>query len=133
VALFLILIVDHHWGSFALPRRLSCLIFQRMRLIPIHIQIIGNEIALKWNDEKESYLHFEKLRRACPCAGCGGEPDVMGHVIRPQVTYTPASFVLKSYQIIGGYALQPVWQDGHSSGLYSFDFLRRLTLGDVPA
>ena len=102
-----------------------------MRLIPTQIQIIGNEIALKWNDEVESYLPFEKLRRACPCAGCGGEPDVMGHVIRPQVTYTPASFGLKSYQIIGGYALQPVWQDGHSSGLYTFDFLRKLAAGNA--
>ena len=104
-----------------------------MRLIPTQIQIIGNEIAIQWNDGVESYLPFEKLRRACPCAGCGGEPDVMGYVVRPQVTYTPKSFEIKSYQIIGGYALQPIWQDGHSSGLYTFDFLRRLATGEPHA
>ena len=100
-----------------------------MRLTPTQIQIIGSELAIQWNDGKESYLPFERLRRACPCAGCGGEPDVMGRVARPQVTYTPASFQMKSYQLLGGYAFQPVWQDGHSSGLYSFDLLRQLATG----
>jgi DUF971 family protein len=104
-----------------------------MRLIPTNIQIIGNEIAFKWNDGEESYLGIEALRRACPCAGCGGEPDVMGRVIRPEVTHTPASFQMKSYQVIGGYAFQPVWQDGHSSGLYTFDFLRQLAKGETDA
>ena len=97
-----------------------------MRLIPVNIQIIGDELAVKWNDGVESYVACDTLRRACPCASCGGEPDVMGRVERPRVTYTPACFEMKSYQLIGGYAFQPVWQDGHSSGLYTFDLLRRL-------
>jgi len=104
-----------------------------MRLIPTNIQIIGNEIAFKWNDGEESYLPFEKLRLACPCASCGGEPDVMGRVVRPEVVHTPASFQMKNYQIIGGYAFQPVWQDGHSSGLYTFDLLRQLSKGEAHA
>ena len=104
-----------------------------MRLIPTNIQTIGNEVAFKWNDGEESYLPFEMLRRACPCAGCGGEPDVLGRLVRPQVTYTPASFQMKNYQVIGGYAFQPVWQDGHSTGLYTFDFLRRLAAGEAHA
>ncbi|MEI8340038.1 MAG: DUF971 domain-containing protein [Verrucomicrobiota bacterium] len=104
-----------------------------MRLIPTHIQTFGTELAIKWNDGEESYLAFEMMRRACPCASCGGEPDVMGRVIRPQVTYTPASFLMKSYQVIGGYAFQPVWQDGHSTGLYTFDLLRRLANGEMHA
>lgn len=97
-----------------------------MRTNPTNIQTVGNEIAIKWNDGTESYLVLEFLRRACPCAGCGGEPDVMGHVVRPSVTYTGASFRLKSYQLIGGYAFQPTWEDGHCTGLYTFDYLRRL-------
>ena len=97
-----------------------------MRLMPEDIQLIGNEVAFKWNDGGETFLPLEMLRRACPCAGCGGEPDVLGRVVRPTVTYTAQSFGLKSFQVIGGYAFQPVWQDGHSSGLYTFDFLRKL-------
>lgn len=100
-----------------------------MRLAPSNIQTIGDELAIKWNDGSESYFPLEFLRRACPCAGCGGEPDVMGRVVRPDVSYSPASFRLKSYQLIGGYALQPMWEDGHGTGLYTFDYLRRLQPG----
>ena len=54
-----------------------------MRLEPGNIQQIGNELAIAWNDGTESFLKLELLRRACPCAACGGEPDVLGHIIRP--------------------------------------------------
>ncbi|MFL6590529.1 MAG: DUF971 domain-containing protein [Chthoniobacterales bacterium] len=92
-----------------------------------NVQLIGNEIAIVWDDGVESYLERERFRRACPCALCGGEPDVLGNVSRPNVSYTPASFELVGWQIVGGYALQPQWADGHSTGLYSFQYLRRLT------
>ena len=98
-----------------------------MHLVPVDIQLAGDELAIRWNDAQESYLPLERLRRACPCAGCCGEPDVTGHVDRPHVSYDPArSFRLGSYGIVGGYAFQPVWGDGHSTGLYPFDLLRRL-------
>lgn len=97
-----------------------------MRLEPGNVQMIGSELAIQWNDRSESYLQLEGLRRACPCASCGGEPDVLGHVIRPHVTYTPASFELTGWQLVGGYALQPRWADGHNTGIYSYAYLRRL-------
>jgi DUF971 family protein len=99
------------------------------RLLPTNIQIIGRELAIAWNDGTESFFQLEFLRRACPCAGCGGEPDVLGRVIRPEVTHTPASYEIKSHQIVGGYAFQPAWKDGHASGLYTFDYLKRLADG----
>ncbi len=48
-----------------------------MHLDPTNIQQIGEELAIAWNDGTESYLKLEMLRRACPCAACGGEPDVL--------------------------------------------------------
>jgi DUF971 family protein len=97
-----------------------------MPLVLTNVQLIGNELALQWGDGVESYLALERLRRACPCAVCGGEPDVLGNISRPDVIYVPASFELVGWQLIGGYALQPRWGDGHSTGLYSFQYLRRL-------
>ena len=97
-----------------------------MRLVANNIQLIGNELAIAWNDGAESYLPVASLRRACPCAACGGEPDVMGNLIRPDVTYTQRSFELVSWNVIGGYAIQPRWRDGHNTGLYAYTYLRRL-------
>ena len=96
------------------------------RLTPTNIQAIGSELAIAWSDGTESYLPLEGLRRACPCAACGGEPDVLGRVIRPEVSYTSQSFVLKGFSVVGGYALQPSWADGHGTGLYTFPYLQRL-------
>jgi DUF971 family protein len=98
-----------------------------MPLQPANVQQIGNELAIQWNDGTESYLNLELLRRACPCAACGGEPDVLGNVLRPEVSYTDASFQLDSFVVVGGYALQPRWRDRHNTGIYSFQYLRRLS------
>jgi len=98
-----------------------------MRLEPTNIQQIGNELAIQWNDGTESYLDLQFLRRACPCAACGGEPDVLGNIMRPNVSYADNSFELVDFQIVGGYAIQPRWADGHSTGIYSFQYLRRIS------
>jgi DUF971 family protein len=97
-----------------------------MRLEPANVQQIGNELAIQWNDGIESYLGLQFLRRACPCAACGGEPDVLGNIMRPNVSYSDNSFDLAGFEVVGGYALQPRWADGHSTGIYSFQYLRRL-------
>ena len=103
-----------------------------MQILPQDIQLAGDELAIRWNDGKESYIGLERLRRACPCAGCCGEPDALGHVDKPHVSYDPArSFRLGSYAIVGGYAWQPTWGDGHATGLYSFDLLRHLGGADA--
>ena len=102
------------------------LLWAAVRIQPNNVQQIGNELAIRWNDGTESYFNLEFLRRACPCAACGGEPDVLGNVSRPRVNYTEKSFQLTGFDLVGGYAVQPRWADGHSSGIYSFTYLRRL-------
>lgn len=96
------------------------------QIYPLRAEVIGHELAIAWDDGQESYIQLTQLRRACPCAACGGEPDVMGRVARPEVSYTPQSFQLRSFRFVGGYALQPTWNDGHDTGLYTFRQLRAL-------
>ena len=91
------------------------------------LQKIGSELAIAWADGQETFIDLERLRRACPCAACGGEPDVMGQVIRPTVSYEHAgSFDLAAWDIVGGYGWQPRWGDGHRTGIYTFPYLRKL-------
>jgi DUF971 family protein len=100
-----------------------------MALALKNVQLIGNELAIQWSDGAESFFSLEYFRRACPCATCGGEPDALGNISRPNVTYSLSSFELVGWQTVGSYALQPRWADGHSTGLYSFQYLRRLSAG----
>jgi DUF971 family protein len=51
---------------------------------------------------------------------------VMGEVVRPNVSYSDQSFELRSWNLVGGYALQPTWADGHNTGIYSYQYLRRI-------
>ena len=96
------------------------------RLTPNNIATIGNELAIAWSDGRETYITFESPRRSCPCAACCGEPDALGNVLAPEVQYQPSSFELRGWNLIGGYAIQPTWGDGHATGLYNFTYLRKL-------
>lgn len=98
-----------------------------MRLAPTNIEQIGNELAVQWNDQTESFLNLEQLRRGCPCAACAGEPDILGRIGKPATSYSADSFRLISIASVGGYAISLRWADGHSTGIYSFDYLRKLT------
>ena len=94
---------------------------------PLDIQPVGNELAIKWDDGSESFIPLETLRRCCPCAGCKGETDIMGNLYKnPEQKLTAAAFQLIRLIRVGGYAIQPVWADGHSTGIYSFDYLQRV-------
>ena len=94
---------------------------------PRHYQVLGNELVVVWDDGHESYYPLEELRRACPCAGCSGEPDLFGRLsVGPKTQYLPASFQIRSINPIGNYALQPTWMDNHSYGIWTFERLRAI-------
>jgi DUF971 family protein len=100
------------------------------RMRAVDMQQIGGELAIKWADGGESFVALEKLRRHCPCAACKGEMDVMGNLYKgPDIPLRPESFILKGLVQVGTYAVQPTWGDGHNSGIYSFEYLRRVAEG----
>ena len=94
---------------------------------PLDIQPIGEELAIKWADGSESFVRLETLRRYCPCAGCKGEVDIMGNLYKgPDAPLKPQAFQLLRIANVGSYAIQPVWADGHATGIYSFDYLHKV-------
>ena len=88
---------------------------------------INDMLIFKWGDDFESYIPLKTLREKCPCANCEGEKDVFGNIYRVNIkANSKESFLLNGIQPVGYYALRPFWQDGHHSGIYSFEFLRTL-------
>lgn len=94
---------------------------------PVDMQAIGEELAIKWEDGTENFVRLEALRRACPCAGCKGEVDIMGNLYKnPDKPYAANAFQLNRLGVVGGYGVQPLWADGHGTGIYAFDYLKRV-------
>ena len=95
--------------------------------VPRDILLVGNELAIVWDDRREDYYPLETLRRACPCAMCKGEKDILGNLYKgPERPLTARSFQVTGRRLVGGYALQIDWADGHNDGIYSFETLRKL-------
>ncbi len=93
--------------------------------------VIGDTLGVRWDDGTESFIRLESLRRGCPCAGCKGEVDIMGNLYKgPEQILGLDAFRLRQLSTVGGYGLQPTWADGHSTGIFSFDYLRRLAEAD---
>ena len=89
----------------------------------------ATELCLMWSDGVESYIDYVKLRNACPCAKCEGEPDVLGRVVKPMkpdFTNVTATYDLQKIEFMGGYSLKLYWRDGHNTGLYPYELLRSI-------
>ncbi|MGH9457518.1 MAG: DUF971 domain-containing protein [Thermoanaerobaculia bacterium] len=89
------------------------------------LEVLGNELAVVWDDGHESYYPLGELRRNCPCAVCAGEPDLFGRVARPpKAPLSPAAFEAHGVERVGNYGLVVRWGDGHSFGIWTLDRLR---------
>ena len=95
-------------------------------IAPQDIQIIGSEVALRWNDGKESYITFSTLRAASPSAEVRGEQDIFGNKYGGEVPKNYVGVEVTGWDQIGNYAIRFKFSDGHGSGLYHYDLLRQL-------
>lgn len=92
-----------------------------------NIAVAGRTLALAWGDGHESYLPFDDLRRACPCAACKAEraAPVNSDPLR-LVRATPRGAIeIRALVPVGAYAVQIAWSDGHETGIWPFETLRR--------
>jgi DUF971 family protein len=81
------------------------------------------EISIRWSDDAETKYNAVELRRACPCAGCvnewTGEKILRAESVSDDINFSHIS-------IVGRYALNFHFSDGHNTGIYSFKYLRDL-------
>ncbi len=93
---------------------------------PVNIQLIGNEVAIAWSDGAESFLPAEGLRAASPSAENQGERDIFGQQYGGQGPKTFPGVLVTAWEQVGNYAIRFDFSDGHRTGLYSYDYLRKL-------
>ena len=95
--------------------------------IPVRFEIIGNSLALKWTDGKEDFWSGSFLRKHSPSAEQTGEMDIFGRIQGGTSDKHEFKEVkpLKLFPV-GNYALRILFSDGHSTGIYSWSYLRNL-------
>lgn len=87
-------------------------------------QVDEKTLGITWTDDKDSKFDVVDLRRSCPCASCVDEhtgkrilkPEMIADSVRPEMITS-----------VGRYALTISFDDGHSSGIYSFKMLRKIS------
>jgi DUF971 family protein len=90
---------------------------------PVEVQARRGErqVAIQWASGHASQYLADYLRGYCPCAIC------QGHGPEEKVFHPPAQPIsVESVKPVGAYALQFVWSDQHSTGLYTYEYLRSL-------
>jgi DUF971 family protein len=98
------------------------------KILPTDITLHKSEgyLEVTWFDGEVSRYPLSHLREACPCADCRGGHQNMGleHAPTNLLTLTPArSYKMENLVPVGNYAVQPIWDDGHNSGIYSWEYL----------
>lgn len=83
-------------------------------------------LVITWNDGSVSQYPARFLRSSCPCAACVNEwtGEKMLDETRIAKDIRPLRLVS-----VGRYAMSIQWSDGHKTGIYAYDYLRKLSPG----
>ncbi len=95
----------------------------RTRPLRIDADRAAGTLRLEWADGHQTAYDTVTLRWLCPCAYCRGEAGLPGWLDSNPVL-TPDQTRLVNLVLVGNYAVQPTWGDGHDSGFHSFGLLR---------
>jgi DUF971 family protein len=97
-------------------------------LKPVSLKRVGDGLKIEWSDGASTHLPWRVLRKNCPCASCIDErvkPADPFKVLSPQeiAAGDPVPVAMKP---VGHYAYQITWNDGHATGIYPVELLRKL-------
>ena len=93
---------------------------------PSKIRLIAKKrLLIVWDDGSESVLELRELRKRCPCATCLAERDRQSKMYIP--LFAENQVTVKSINQVGNYAVQITWNDGHNTGIYEYNFLKRFS------
>ncbi len=79
----------------------------------------ARQMSVSWSDGHESEFPFAYLRGWCPCAACQGHGGEKRYVHAENTD-------LEKIAVVGNYALQLHWGDGHETGIYAYTYLHQL-------
>ena len=90
----------------------------------------NHSLDLEWSDGSKNQISYLLLRKECPCAPC--QDKRLASSKRPLAlpAFQPledAAIQLTGIEAMGNYAIALKWADGHVTGIYPFEYLRKLS------
>ena len=92
----------------------------------------AQRLTVTWKDGHVSEFDLLSLRGKCPCAACaakrghGPESTEPSSILKQDPGQGPPPPRAVGAQLVGSYAIQLQWSDGHDAGIYDFRYLRAL-------
>lgn len=95
----------------------------------LKVQLKEQRLIVDWKDGKRSEFSLDALRRECPCATCRSERDHAKQNPLRILKADPTGVRVENAELVGSYAIQFHWSDGHNTGIFDFRYLRSLDPG----
>ena len=89
----------------------------------LKVKIKEQQLIIDWKDGRHSEFSLDALRKQCPCAACRTERDKKSSNPLTILKFDPSDIRVTSAKLVGNYAIQFHWSDGHDTGIFDFRFL----------
>lgn len=101
---------------------------------PVHLDVKKDQgLTVHWPDGAVSRYTIAHLRRMSPSADMRQLREQMRSnpltVLPSSATRSAGPLVITSAELVGNYAISFEFSDGHSSGIYSWEYLRQIDPG----
>jgi DUF971 family protein len=93
----------------------------------LKVQLKEQRLTILWGEGRTSEYPLGKLRALCPCATCRGEREKASANPLAILKTDPTTLRVTTARLIGNYAIQFDWSDGHNAGMFDYRFLRGLS------
>jgi DUF971 family protein len=100
--------------------------------VDLKVRLREEEIRVAWADGGHSIYPFVYLRKNCPCASCRTERRKKPNPLNILSKAPPVKITVTNAELVGNYALQLTWSDGHNTGIYDFRYLRSIDPAGEP-
>lgn len=99
----------------------------------LKVKLHDQMLYIDWRDGAKSSFDLRRLRAICPCATCRTERDSQSANPLKILKTDPSGVRVTNAKLVGNYAIQFEWSDGHNTGIFDFRFLRSLHSASVGA
>jgi DUF971 family protein len=96
-------------------------------MLPSSLKIVDREyLEIDWDDGTKDSIKLSNLRLNCPCALCASDRENRSDKYFP--IFRNDELTITNLNKIGNYAIGVSWKDGHNTGIYEFNYLKKLSI-----